>query len=256
MLNCLEFAVRANARLVYTSFTASLSTLIDSKENSNGWITLTPNDMSLKDGYGQSKAVVEQLLCTASSLCADIVINRPCAISGDTQTGYSNISDFINSLLRAEIEMGGTVENADIQLHLVPVDYCSKAIVALAMHSDSSEHCFNFYGNSLSISCLHNAGVQQLPGVITKKIEQNNWKQYVLKNLPENSLACRIKDQIASMIFTNGNIQQVKFGVPIQMTKDFLEKKCDLKWFEVTEQDLIKSVEYMINIGFLSRRSS
>ncbi|CAF1547150.1 unnamed protein product [Rotaria sordida] len=212
--------------------------------------------MNLKDGYGQSKAVVEQILYTASTLGADIVVIRPCTISADTRTGYSNLFDFINLLLLAEVEMGCMVENADLQLHFIPVDYCSKAIVALAMHPDSGGHCFNFYGNGLSISCLHNGLVQRLPDVIKKKIEQNNWKQYVLKNLPENSPAWRMKEQIASMIFTSGNFQQEKSGVRIEMTKDFLEKKCNMNWSEVTEQDLIKSIEYMIDVGFLSRRSS
>ncbi|CAF2756041.1 unnamed protein product [Rotaria sp. Silwood2] len=255
-LNCLEFAVKSNARLVYTSSTASLPALIDFKEDSNGWITLTSNDMNLKDGYGQSKVVVEQLLYTASTLGVDIVVVRPCTISADTRTGFSNCYDFINLLLRAEVEMGCMVENADLQLHPIPVDYCSKAIVALAMHPDSGGRCFNFYGNGLSISCLHNALVQQLPGVIKRKIEQNNWKQYVMTNLSENSPAWRMREQIASMIFTSGNFQQQKLGVRIEMTKEFLEKKCGLNWFEVTEQDLIKSVEYMINVGFLSCQPS
>ncbi|CAF4756140.1 unnamed protein product [Rotaria sp. Silwood2] len=255
-LNCLEFAVKSNARFVYTSSTASLPALIDFKEDLNGWVTLTSNDMNLKDGYGQSKVVVEQLLYTASNLGADIVVIRPCTISADTRTGFSNLYDFINLLLRAEVEMGCMVENADLQLHSIPVDYCSKAIVALAMHSDSEGHCFNFYGNGLSISSLHNALVQQLPGVIKKKIEQNNWKQYVLKNLPENSPAWRMREQIASMIFISGHFQQQKSGVQIEMTKEFLEKKCALNWFEVTEKDLIKSIEYMINVGFLSCQPS
>ncbi|CAF1615445.1 unnamed protein product [Rotaria magnacalcarata] len=255
-LNCLKFAVKSNARLIYTSSTAALPASINFKEDSNGWITLTSNDMNLKDGYGQSKAVAEQILHTASMLGVDIVVIRPCTISADTQTGYSNLLDFINLLLLAEVEIGCIVENADLQLHPIPVDYCAKAIVALAMHPDSSGCCFNFYGNGVSISHLHDALVQRLPGVVKKKIEQNNWKQYVLNNLPENSQAWRMRDNIASMIFTNGNFQQRKSDVRIEMTKDFLKEKCNLNWFEVTEQNLIKSIEYMINIGFLSRRPS
>ncbi|CAF3525176.1 unnamed protein product [Rotaria sp. Silwood1] len=255
-LNCLEFAVKSNARLVYTSSTASLPATIDFKEDSNGWITLTSNDMNLKDGYGQSKAVVEQLLHTASNLGADIIVIRPCTISADTRTGYSNLFDFINLLLLAEVEMGCMVENADLQLHSVPVDYCSTAIVALAMHPDSSGYCFNFYGNGLRISYLHNALIQRLPGVIKKKIEQNNWKQYVLKNLSESSLAWRMRDQIASMIFTSGHVQPEKSGVRVELTKQFLEQKCNLNWFEVTEEDLMKSIKYLINVGFLSHRLS
>lgn len=251
-LNCLEFVVKSNARLVYTSSTASLPGSVDFKEDSNGWITLTANDMNLKDGYGQSKAVTEQILYDASNLGVDIIVVRPCTISGDTVTGYSNPFDFINLLLLAEVQMKCMVQNANIELHSIPVDYCAKAIVALANHPNSKGRCFNFYGNGLSISYVHNALTEKLPGVILKKIEQSQWKEYVLSNLPENSPAWPMRDTIASMIFASTDFQQKKSGIRIGMTKEFLKEKCNLDWFEVTEQDIIKSIQYMVNTGFLS----
>ncbi len=57
-----------------------------------------------KDGYGQTKVVVEQLLREASDLGADIVIIRSGTISADTKTGFTNLNDFINILLRTQIE--------------------------------------------------------------------------------------------------------------------------------------------------------
>ena len=252
-LNCLEFAVKSNARIVYTSSSAALPSSSDFKEDTNGWITLSASDMNLKDGYGQSKAVVEQLLHTASTLGADIVIVRPGNISADRQSGYSNPLDFVNLLLRAEVEMGCIVENANILLHSVPVDYCSKAIVALAMHPNSRGHCFNFYGNGWSILSLHNVLMEHLPGVIQTKLQQHDWKQYVLENLPESSPAWRMREKIASMVFTVERFQRREYRAQIEMTKGFLKKNCNLDWFEVTEQDLMKSVEYMIKNGFLSR---
>ncbi|CAF1119671.1 unnamed protein product [Didymodactylos carnosus] len=255
-LNCLQLALKSHARFVYISSVASLPASEASTEDSDGWVKLTLNEMNQKDGYGQTKAVVEQLLHTACNLGADIVVIRPCTISADTQTGYSNLLDFINLLLLAEVTMGAVVENANILLHFVPVDYCSRAIVVLAMHSDSGGKCFNFYGNGLSISLLHKALVDQLPGVIWTQIAQNNWKQYVLNNLSENSRIWPLREKIASMIFISEDHQGRELGVRTEMTREFLNKKCGLSWFRVMEQDLIKSVEYMIKQGFLTHRLS
>ena len=255
-LNCLEFAVKSNARFIYTSSTAALPSSNEFKEDSNGWMTLSANDMNLKGGYGQSKAVAEQLLYTASKLGADIVVVRPGTISADTQTGYSNPLDFVSLLLCAEVELGCIVENASTKIHSVPVDYCSEAIVALAMHPDSGRHCFNFYGNGWSISLLHNALIHRLPGVIQKKIQQHDWKSHVLKNLQRTSPGGRMREEIASMIFTEEDSQRRESSVKIEMTKDFLKTNCNLDWFEVTEQALTKAVDYMISSGFLPSPST
>jgi thioester reductase-like protein len=89
---------------VYTSSVAALPSGNDLKEDSNGWVNLTSNEIDKKDGYGQTKVVVEQLLREASDLDADIVIIRPGTISADTKTGFTNLNDFINILLRTQIE--------------------------------------------------------------------------------------------------------------------------------------------------------
>jgi fatty acid CoA ligase FadD9 len=255
-LHCLEFALKCHARFVYTSSTTALPASEGSAEDSNGWVNLTSNEMNLKDGYGQTKVVVEQLLHTAFQLGADIVVIRPCTISADTQTGYSNPLDFINLLLLAEVEMGAMVENANIKLHCVPVDYCSRAMVALAMHPDSSGKCFNFYGNGLSISFLHQALIDRLPGVIQHQIVQSSWKQYVLNNLSNKSRTWPLRERIASMIFTSEDRRGRESHVRTERTREFLRSKCGLDWFKVTEQDLRKSIEYMIRQGFLSRQLS
>ncbi|CAF1223853.1 unnamed protein product [Rotaria sp. Silwood1] len=253
-LNCLKLALTSYARFIYTSSTAALPPLGGSTEDFDGWIKLTPNEINLKDGYGQTKAVVERLLFAASRLGADIVVIRPCTISADTQTGYSNLSDFINLVLLAELEMGTIVENANMLLHFIPVDYCAKAMVALAMHPGSGGKCFNFYGNELNITVLHQLLVDRFPNVIQKKILQDSWKEFVLNNLCENSRTWSLRENIASMVFIGEDRRPRKLSIQTDMTREFLKNECGLEPFMMTKENLIKSIDYMIQQGFLIPR--
>ncbi|CAF3679237.1 unnamed protein product [Rotaria sp. Silwood1] len=238
-LNCLKLALTSYARFIYTSSTAALPPLGGSTEDFDGWIKLTPNEINLKDGYGQTKAVVERLLFAASRLGADIVVIRPCTISADTQTGYSNLSDFINLVLLAELEMGTIVENANMLLHFIPVDYCAKAMVALAMHPGSGGKCFNFYGNELNITVLHQLLVDRFPNVIQKKILQDSWKEFVLNNLCENSRTWSLRENIASMVFIGEDRRPRKLSIQTDMTQEFLKNECGLEPFMMTKENLI-----------------
>ena len=241
-LNSLEFALKCKARFVYTSSIAALSS---DDQDSNGWIDLSSNEIDQKDGYGQTKVIVEQLLKKASDLGVEIVIIRPGTISADTKTGYSNFNDFVNILFRTQIELNTIVDHANMNFHFVPVDYCAKVIVALAMNCRSQGKCFNLYGNDLNISTIYQILFNRLS---PRKIQQNQWREFIQKNLSENSSGWIIKDQIASFQFIHQEYQQ---KVSIKMTKDFLENQFNFPWFEVTSQDLMKSMDYMIQHKFL-----
>lgn len=251
-LNILEFISKCKGKLIYTSSVAALSSDSQLKEDSNGWINLTSNEINKKDGYGQTKVIVEKLLREAVDLGAQIVIVRPGTISADTQTGFSNLNDFINILLRTQIEMNTIVNDANMNFHFVPVDYCAKVIVALGNDSRSQGKCFNLYGNDFNISIIYQILFQQLSLRKINKIKQSEWKEFVLKNLSEKSSAWIIKDQLASMQFVHDEHQPKQQGVPIQMTKDFLQEKLNISWFEITPQDFVKSIDYMIRENFIS----
>ena len=44
--------------------------------------------------------------------------------------------------------------------------------------------------------------------------------------------------------------EQEQERVPTKMTQEFLQDKCHLPWLQTTEQDFIKSIDYMIEQNF------
>ena len=251
-LHTLKFALESNAKFIYTSSIAALSSNSQSKEDINGWIHLTSNEIDHKDGYGQTKVVVEQLLKEASDRGAFITIIRPGTISSHTQTGFTNLNDFINILLITQIQLLTIVENSNISLHFVPVDYCAKVIVALANHDQSKGKCFNLYGNDFNISRIYQILFEKFPQKKFNRIKQNQWKEFLLKNLSENSSAWVLKEKLSSMQFIHEDYQQKRKDVPIERTKQFLEEQCHIQWFQVTEQHFIKSIDYLIQQRIIS----
>ena len=251
-LNILEFALKCHGKLIYTSSVAALPRSSDSKEDSDGWVRLSSQEINEKDGYGQTKVVVEGLLKRASDLGANITIVRPCSISADRTSGFTNLNDFINILLRVQVELKTIVENANMKLHFVPVDYCAKVIVALALCSNSQGKCFNLYGNALDIGRIYRILFEKLSQTNIKEIKQNQWKDFITNNLSENSRFRSIRDRIASIRFIQNEEEQTNVGVPIERTKLFLQEQCHLPWFHVSEQDFLKSIDYMIEQNYFS----
>ncbi|UJR09844.1 hypothetical protein I4U23_014069 [Adineta vaga] len=251
-LNILEFALKSHGKLIYTSSVAALPRSNNLKEDSDGWAHLTSYEINEKDGYGQTKVVVERLLKQASDLGANITILRPCSISADTKTGFTNLNDFINILLRVQIELKTIVENTNMKLHFVPVDYCAKVLVALSMCSNSQGKCFNLYGNSLNLARIYQILFDKLSNIEINRIKQNQWKEFVINNLSENNRYRALRDRIASIQFVQNEDQDERIGVPIDRTKEFLQEQCHLPWFQISDQDFMKSIDYMIEQKFLS----
>jgi hypothetical protein len=65
-------------------------------------------------------------------------------------------------------------QNSNMKLHFVPMDYCAKAILALANNPHSYGKCFNLYGNDLNISILYQALIDRLPHLINNKTSGKN----------------------------------------------------------------------------------
>ncbi len=86
-------------------------------------------------GYAQSKWVAEQLAFAAQARGFRITLYRPGLVSGHSQSGAWNSGDMMTAMARACLLMGA-VPDLDIQVDLVPVDFVSRAIVALSLRSN------------------------------------------------------------------------------------------------------------------------
>ena len=82
-------------------------------------------------GYAQSKCISESLARQAAARGLPVWIHRPPLISGDSETGASNLDDLVAVLVKGCIEMKAAPD-LDWAFDAMPVDYVSRAIVRLS----------------------------------------------------------------------------------------------------------------------------
>lgn len=97
---------------------------------------------TLQSGYAQSKWVAEQLIMEAGKRGLPTAIYRLGLISGHHATGACDLSAFSSKMLKGCLQLGSAPDQ-DVLLDLTPVDYVSKAIVALAQDEASIGHAFH-----------------------------------------------------------------------------------------------------------------
>jgi thioester reductase-like protein len=89
-----------------------------------------PDQLAL--GYMRAKWVAEQLVVEARARGLDVSIYRPGTIAGHAHTGAFNPDDFVCALIKGCIQLG-LAPRVDAPIHLVPVDYASRALVRIAL---------------------------------------------------------------------------------------------------------------------------
>lgn len=96
----------------------------------------------LPTGYAQSKWVAERLVSQARSRGIPVVTYRLPLVSGATKTGAGNPNDSLSRFIRACIEVD-CVPDIDMEMYILPVDYVSRAVIALSMRDDVFGRAFN-----------------------------------------------------------------------------------------------------------------
>ncbi len=119
-------------------FVSTLHVLTGRERNGSGQIIRDsdplPGAHTLPDGYAQTKWVAEKIVAIAASRGIPVVTYRPAQIIGHSATGVAGLDDFVPAFIRGCMETGGVpeLEIHDNRHHLVPVDYVSRAIVAMS----------------------------------------------------------------------------------------------------------------------------
>ncbi len=93
-------------------------------------------------GYAQTKWVAEKLLLEAQSRGIPVSVYRPAMISGHSQTGISQSNDLFCRVFKGMMQMG-VAPDLDRMMHIVPVDYVSKAIIHLSLQPESLGQAFH-----------------------------------------------------------------------------------------------------------------
>jgi thioester reductase-like protein len=135
-------------------------------------------------GYAQSKWVAEKLVTIAQSRGLPVIIYRPGAISGDSRTGVFNENDFLYRLIQGCIQLGA-VPQGEMPLNLLPVDYVSRAIVAISRQSTALGKAFHLIhpqpGSSDRLFDLLRSS-----GYPIQAVPYDQWRTYLL-NIAQHS---------------------------------------------------------------------
>jgi len=134
----------------------------------------------LPSGYAQSKWVAEELVRIAGTRGLSVTIYRPGLTSGSLQTGAGNPDDFLSRFILAGLQLGCVpdLDGVTIGLKMLPVDYMSRAIVALYLREDVQGHCFNLTNDkttNLSTVCDCLVAWGQASGFTIPKVPFESW---------------------------------------------------------------------------------
>ncbi|MCE6999010.1 thioester reductase domain-containing protein [Saccharothrix sp. S26] len=105
----------------------------------------------LRNGYLQSKWVAEGILGIARDRGVPVSVYRVDVVSGDRESGACQTKDFVWLSLKGLLQAGSVPDRLTGRTHLVPVDYVSGAITALAVRESSVNGTFHLF-NEQSMS--------------------------------------------------------------------------------------------------------
>jgi fatty acid CoA ligase FadD9 len=151
-------------RLTPVSFVSTISTVPSGKDEAE----IHGEDALLSSPYALSKWVAERLVRQAGANGLPVMIHRPSMITGHSETGFSNATDFVNRYLVGVAQLGVYLDE-DAPFDMTPVDFVSRSIVGLATTDDAWGKTLHLTNVSRSLSyralgeALCDAGLKIVP---------------------------------------------------------------------------------------------
>ncbi|MFE3140959.1 type I polyketide synthase [Streptomyces scopuliridis] len=129
---------------------------------------------ALPSGYLQSKWVAEQIVGLARDRGIPVSVYRVDVISGDQRNGACQTRDFVWLSLKGLLQAEAVPSGVGGRFHLLPVDYVSAAIVAIASRPGTGSGTFHLFNqSSLSLSDC----VSQLRG-LGYRLRETAWPEW------------------------------------------------------------------------------
>lgn len=147
-----------------------------------GWTEATILDVDevpekLADGYGQTKWVAEKLVIEAGQRGLPVRVARLGTISGHSESGAANAWDLLSALIVESLQIGHAPDVSGWRAEMTPVDYVSKAILALADYTeDKQRHIFHI-GDANPVNTRVLFDFLNDLGYPTKRLDWNKWVQ-------------------------------------------------------------------------------
>ncbi|NES06780.1 MAG: amino acid adenylation domain-containing protein [Okeania sp. SIO2F4] len=248
----LRLASEINVKPVH--FISTIGVLPSSSNSENttilesDYLTETPN---IKSGYQQSKWVAEKLVMTARDRGIPTCIYRLPMITGDTNTGVSNINDRICRQIKGCIQLGMVpILESKLVDNWVPVNNISQAIVHLSQQENSLGKAFHLMNPApTSFNNLFD-WIYSLDSSV-KKVSLNDWITE-LSSHPENvlypylfKLEFQIEKSTDKQSYTPSRI------IDTQNTKDGLLSS-NISLSSIDYKYLETMVSYLGKSGFLN----
>ncbi|KNC55984.1 thioester reductase domain-containing protein [Thecamonas trahens ATCC 50062] len=168
----LELALLGGAAFRFVSTVGAVTaTATASETNDEDWNAWAPHLLARKSGYGQSKAVAEEVVRRAGAACARLQVRvfRPTAISGAAD-GASNAADFTSLLIKLIAEIGGAPEKATMPLRWAPVEWVARAVA-----EDDRQEVANLFGAGPTLGKV--VAVMRAEGIDVDELPLEAWKE-------------------------------------------------------------------------------
>ena len=135
-LEALKLAASSSASLVYVSSNGIFPSSSDELFKEECSISCLPDRLGPSNGYGLSKWAAEQLVTEASKKGLPTISIRFGNIGWDSLTAHGNALDFQALVINGCLRLGKSIDLSQWNFECTPVDFASKALVALSSDSD------------------------------------------------------------------------------------------------------------------------
>ncbi|BAP57079.1 polyketide synthase [Thioploca ingrica] len=201
----LRLAMEITTKPLHFVSTTAIFSSQTSSLNNRVMETDFPPPNELRNGYNQSKWVVEKLLANARERGFPVSIYRPPGIMGHSQTGIiGNLDDDPwCTLIKGCIQLG-SFPNLDITVAFVPVDYVSRAMIYLSLQNTSTGKVFHLVNPHPPVAWKDLFDLIQAIGYHLVETPYDEWraqiKQHAMNN-PQNKLDAHLFLLAQSQIF-------------------------------------------------------
>jgi amino acid adenylation domain-containing protein/thioester reductase-like protein len=141
--------------------------------------TLIENPDLLGRGYPQTKWVAEKLVMEAQSRGLPVAIYRPGMLTGHSETGAAQTGDLLCRIIKGLIQMEVAPE-MNTWINMIPVDYVSRAIVALSLKQSTFGQRFHVV-NPVAIPWNYLLHEIRMAGYPLQRIANADWKSLLIE---------------------------------------------------------------------------
>ncbi|MEU1125767.1 amino acid adenylation domain-containing protein [Streptomyces sp. NPDC005899] len=198
-------------------------------------------------GYTRSKWVAEGIARLARARGIPVTVYRIGRISGDSVSGACQADDFLWRQIKSFIELGSAPPAGELRTDLLPVDFVSRAVVALSRDPSAEDATFHlFHPRGSDFTPVH-AAVREC-GYALETVPADEWLTRLEESarLPGgNALAAAVP------LFREGALELGENTYGNEKTSRLLER-LGLRYPDIDRRSLTRMIRYFGSTGQLT----